>query len=91
MSSQKDPLFTKRFTAGDSFTLTADDGISKYSLKVVTGTATLTGTKKIQGISSDPITMEEGDTFSGSSQNAACCLTLVVAGGSVVDFAASSE
>jgi len=87
----QDPLFTKTFIGATSFTLLHEDGISKYSIKVVTGTATITGTKSIRGIQSDAITLQEGQVFNGSSQNSACCFTLDIPPASVVEVAASND
>lgn len=91
MSALDSPLFTKTFSTATTFNLIAEDGISKYSIKVVSGTATLLGTKSIRGITSDSVTLEEGQVFNGSSQNAACCFTLTVPPASVVEFVASED
>lgn len=86
------PLFTRTLTDADSpFELTQNDGISKYSFKVTTGTCTLLGTKIIGGtIQPNAITFEEGETFSDSSGASLCCITLTIAPGAVVRFAAST-
>lgn len=91
MSALQDPLFTRTFVGATTFTMLNEDGISKYSIKVVTGTATLLGTKSIRGLASTPITLEEGQVFNGSSQNASCCFTLTVPPASVVEMAASQD
>jgi len=87
----QDPLFTKTFIGQATFQLRHEDGISKYSIKVVTGTATLLGTKSIRGIESDEVTLTEGQVFNGSSLNSACCFTLTVPPASVVEVAASQD
>jgi len=85
------PLFTRRLTTGEVLILTQDDGIKNYSIKVVSGTATLLGTKVINGLSSTAITLDALQVFSGSSVKGAI-FTLTVGGvGSVVDFAASED
>lgn len=92
MSAIDAPLFTKRFTGEVTFELLPEDGIAKYSILVVSGTGvTLTGTKAIRDIQSDAIDLTEGVPFNGNSQNAACCFTLFVPAGAVVDVAAASE
>lgn len=88
MSVLNESLFTKKFTTATVFTVLQEYGIREYSIKVVSGTATLLGGKKIGNIQSDAIDMVEGDTFSGNSQNSACCFTLTVAPASVVQVAA---
>lgn len=91
MSILEAPLFTRTFNGADTFTLLAEDGISKYSIKVVSGTATLLGTKSIRGITSNVVTLEVGQVFNGSSQNASCCFTLTIPPASVVEFIASQD
>jgi hypothetical protein len=91
MSVLENPLFTKTFVGADSFTMLNTDGIAKYSIKVVTGTCTILGTKSIRGINSDAVTLEEGQVFNGSSANASCCFTLTVPPGSTVEMMASAE
>jgi len=91
MSFLQAPLFTKTFIGADTFELNPDDGIKKYSIKVVSGTCSLLGTKKIQNIPSDAIELTEGQVFNGSSQNQACCFTLTIPPASIVEVAASSE
>jgi len=91
MSALQSPLFTKKFTGGETFTLTSEDGIKTYSILLISGTATLTGTAKIGNLSSDAIDLQVGVAFNGGSQNQACCFTLVVGGGSEVHLAASRD
>jgi hypothetical protein len=91
MSAIEAPLFTKTFIGADTFTITSEMGIAKYSIKVKTGTATLLGTKTIAGITSDAVSLEEGQVFNGSSSNSACCFTLTIPPASVVEVVASEE
>ena len=91
MSALNDPLFTKTFIGAETFEIKKEDGISKYSIKAKTNNCTILGTKVIRGIISDPIELEEGQVFNGSSQNQACCFTVIIPVGSVVEIAASNE
>ncbi|NRA13447.1 MAG: hypothetical protein HRT57_15995 [Crocinitomicaceae bacterium] len=91
MSALDNPLFTRTLIGATTFTLLHTDGIGKYSIKVVTGTCTILGTKSIRGIISDAVTLEEGQVFNGSSQNASCCFTLTVPPASVVELVASNN
>lgn len=84
------PLFTKTLTSEDSpFTITENDGITKWSLKAITGACSITGTMKIRNMSSGTIEIAEGETVSDTSDTARCCLTLTIPDGSVVSFMAS--
>lgn len=84
------PLFTKTLTSVDSpFTITEDDGITKWSLETVTGPCTIEGTMKIGTKSSGPIEIAEGKTVADTSDKARCCLTLTIPDGSTVIFMAS--
>lgn len=86
-----DPLFTKTFTGPATFTLSKNDGISKFSIKAKLGTSTLVGTLSIQSIDSDTVDIEEGQVVNGSSKNASCCWTLTVPPGSVAEVIAARD
>lgn len=88
MSVLNESLFTKTFNTPDPFTMLAEYGIRQYSIKVITGSATLLGGKTIGGIESDAVTLSEGDVFTGDAPNSACCFTLTLAMGAVVQVVA---
>lgn len=88
MSVLNENLFTKKFTSATIFEVLAEYGIREYSIKVVSGSATLLGGKTIGDVQSDAIDMVEGDTFTGNSQNSVCCFILTINPASVVQVAA---
>lgn len=89
MSVFNGKLFTKRLTAADSpFTIDENSGITKWSMRLVSGAATLTGTKKIGSMESDAIDLVEGVPVNAYDEDSPCCFTLAIAGGGIVDFMA---
>lgn len=90
MSQLQNTLFTRKLIAGESLTITNDDGIRKFAIKVVSGTADLTGTKSVGGLASNTIQLAEGESFSAGTQSQMCCFTLDNITG-VVNVSAASE
>lgn len=92
MSGFDNPMFTRRLTSADSpFTISKDSGIAKWSMLLVSGAATLKGTRKIGNLESTPIDLVEGSPINASSSDGVCCFVLEIAGGAFVDFLAASD
>jgi len=90
MSGFESPLFTRRLTDADSpFTLSSDSGITKWSIKLVSGAATLKGTRKLGDLESTPIDLAEEQPINASDEDGNCCFELEIAGGAIVDFIAA--
>ena len=89
MSVFNKPLFTRRLTDADSpFTISSTSGITKWSMLLKSGTATLTGTRKLGSLESTAIDLVEGVPINASSEETPCCFELTLAGGAIVDFMA---
>lgn len=79
-------LFTYTLTPADSpFILKATDGLSLSCIKVGTGGAgTITGTKSIKGLISEPISVVEGDVVNFSTDKGIDEITITISSGTIL-------
>ena len=78
-------LFTYPLTNDDSpFVLTSTDGLSLSCIKVgVGGAGTITGTRSVAGLQSEPIIVTEGDVVNFSTDNGIDQITITIASGTI--------
>ena len=78
-------LFTYPLTNDDSpFVLTAEDGLSLSCIKVgVGGAGTITGTRSVNGLQSQPVIVTEGDVVNFSTDKGVEQITITIASGTI--------
>lgn len=78
-------LFTYPLTNSDSpFVLTAEDGLELSCIKVgVGGAGTITGTRTVAGLVSQPIIVTEGDVVNFSNDKGITEITITIASGTI--------
>ena len=78
-------LFTYPLTNDDSpFVLTANDGLALSCIKVgVGGAGTITGTRSVAGLLSQPIIVTEGDVVNFSTDKGIDQVTITIASGTI--------
>lgn len=78
-------LFTYPLTNDDSpFVLTAEDGLALSCIKVgVGGAGTITGTRAVAGLLSEPIVVTEGDVVNFSTDKGLAQVTITIASGTI--------
>ncbi len=78
-------LFTYPLTNDDSpFVLTSADGLSLSCIKVgVGGAGTITGTRMVAGLQSQPIIVAEGDVVNFSTDKGIDEITITIASGTI--------
>ena len=78
-------LFTYPLTSSDSpFVLTASDGLSLSCIKVgVGGAGTITGTRAVAGLTSEPIAVAEGDVVNFSTDKGIDQVTITITSGTI--------
>jgi hypothetical protein len=78
-------LFTYPLTNDDSpFVLTSTDGLSLSCIKVgVGGAGTITGTRSVAGLQSEPIIVTEGDVVNFSTDKGIDQITITIASGTI--------
>lgn len=78
-------LFTYPLTNDDSpFVLTASDGLALSCIKVgVGGAGTITGTRAVNGLPSQPIIITEGDVVNFSTDKGIDQVTITIASGTI--------
>ena len=78
-------IFTRGLTSANSpFVLTAQDGLSLSSIKVgVGGAGTITGTRSVAGLTSQPIPIVEGDVVNFSTDKGIDEVTIVITSGTI--------
>lgn len=78
-------LFTYPLTNDDSpFVLTADDGLELSCIKVgVGGAGTITGTRSVAGLPSQPVLITEGDVVNFSTDKGLSQVTITIASGTI--------
>lgn len=78
-------LFTYPLTNDDSpFVLTANDGLALSCIKVgVGGAGTVTGTREVAGLQSQPVIITEGDVVNFSTDKGIDQVTITIASGTI--------
>jgi hypothetical protein len=78
-------LFTYPLTNEDSpFVLTAEDGLELSCIKVgVGGAGTITGTRSVAGLPSQPVLITEGDVVNFSTDKGLSQVTITIASGTI--------
>ena len=78
-------LFTYPLTNDDSpFVLTASDGLALSCIKVgVGGAGTVTGTRALGGLPSQPVLITEGDVVNFSTDKGITQVTITIASGTI--------
>jgi hypothetical protein len=78
-------LFTYPLTNDDSpFVLTAEDGLELSCIKVgVGGAGTITGTRSVAGLQSQPVIIVEGDVVNFSTDKGLDQVTITIASGTI--------
>ena len=78
-------LFKYSLTSSDSpFVLTASDGLALSCIKVgVGGAGTITGTRAVAGLISEPIAVAEGDVVNFSTDKGIDQVTITITSGTI--------
>ena len=78
-------LFTYPLTNDDSpFVLSASDGLALSCIKVgVGGAGTITGTRALAGLPSQPVIITEGDVVNFSTDKGITQVTITIASGTI--------
>ncbi len=88
MSLLNKELFSSTLTDAESpFVITKDDGITQYSIKLLAGSATITGSRKLNGISSSAVPMDVNEPINGSVSEGVAVTITIAPGGSVAILA----
>ena len=87
-------LFTRRITGaigGTTFNIITNDGIAKYSVLLISGSATILGTMTLDSLASTAVPLQVGIAFNDTSTYQPVAATIQIDAGAVVDIMASND